>query len=147
MVKSHSLQTMSCIPLMSTVYPSSIGYFEQVTPCPRAHVMPVSSTVTRSQSNREPLRSGEMGTLQDWICSNCTILWCQHGPESLAMFPAPCWIHARRTQAVMGAKWVLTNIRKAYLIKRPCSVILRRVFGSVWKHFVSRSQILYVSEI
>ncbi len=55
-------------PFMTTVYPSSDGYFQQDNaPCHKAqiisdfHFTQMASTVTRSQSNTAPLGCGGMG--------------------------------------------------------------------------------------
>ncbi len=46
-------------PFMTTVYPSSDGYFQKDFP----HFTQMASTVTRSQSNRAPLGCGGTGDL------------------------------------------------------------------------------------
>ncbi len=91
-------------PFMTTVYPSSDGYFQQDNaPCRKAqiisdwflqhdneffHFTQKDSTVTRSQSSRAPLGCGGTGDSHhicaaEKICSNCVMLSCQYGPNYL----------------------------------------------------------------
>ncbi len=89
-------------PFMTTVHPSSDGYFQQDNaPCHKAQIISdwflkhdneftllKWPPVTRPLSNRAPLACGGTGDFASWmcsrqICSNCVMLSCQYGQKSL----------------------------------------------------------------
>ncbi len=102
-------------PFMTTVYPSSDGYFQQDNaPCHKAqhltlvswtwqwvHFTQMGSTVTRSQSNRAPLGCGGMGD-SHYRCAadkSAATVWCYHvnmDQNLWGMFPTPCWNNATK---------------------------------------------------
>ncbi len=100
-------------PFMTTVYPSSDGYFQQDNaPSQNSnHLRLVSwtwkwvpftqmaSTVTRSQSNRAPLGCGGTGDSHHGYSANksAATVWCYHvnmDQNLWGMFTTPCWIYA-----------------------------------------------------
>ncbi len=104
-------------PFMTTVYPSSDGYFQQDNaPCHSSnhlrlvswtwqwvHFTQMASTVTRSQSNRAPLGSGGTGDLHHGCAADksAATAWCYHvnmDQNIWRMFPTPCWIYATKNE-------------------------------------------------
>ncbi len=86
-------------PFMTTVYPSSDGYFQQDNaPCHKAQIisdwfLEHDNEITlfkwppqsQSQSNRAPLWNGRFTSwmCSRQICSKCLMLSCQYGPKYL----------------------------------------------------------------
>ncbi len=102
-------------PFMTTVYPSSDGYFQQDNaPCHKAQIISdwflehdnefftqMASTVTRSQSNRAALGCGGTGDSHHGCAADksAATVWCYHvnmDQNIWAMFPKPCWIYAMK---------------------------------------------------
>ncbi len=99
-------------PFMTTVYPSSEGYFQQDNaPFHKAQIISdwflkqwiqftqMASTATRSQSNRAPLGCGGTGDLHHGCAADksAATAWCYHinmDQNLWGMFPTPCWIYA-----------------------------------------------------
>ncbi len=99
-------------PFMTTVYPSSDGYFQQDN-APRHKAQIISDwflehdneftllTVTRSQSNRAPLGCGGTGDSHHGCAADksAATAWCYHvnmDQNLWGMFPTPCWIYAMK---------------------------------------------------
>ncbi len=100
-------------PFMTTVYPSSDGYFQQDNaPCHKAqiisdwflehekwfHFTQMASTVTRSQSIKAPLGCSGTGDLHHGCTADksAAAAWCYYVnmEQNLeGMFPTPCWIY------------------------------------------------------
>ncbi len=79
-------------PFMTTVYPSSDGYFQK-------DFTQMASTVTRSQSNGAPLGCGGTGDSHHRCAADksAATAWCFHvnvNQNLWGMFPTPCWIYA-----------------------------------------------------
>ncbi len=104
-------------PFMTTVYPSSDGYFQQDNAPSQSsnhlrlvswtwklvHFTQMASTVTRSQSNRASLGCGETGDSHDGCEADksAATTWCYHvnmDQNLWGMFPKPCWIYATKNQ-------------------------------------------------
>ncbi len=120
-------------PFMTTVYPSSDGYFQQDNaPCHKSsnHVRLVSwhdneftllimaSTVTRSQSNKAPFGMWWNWRFSSWMCSRAAA-WCYHvnmDQNLWGIFPTACWIYATRIKAVLKSKGVQPGTSRVYLI-------------------------------
>ncbi len=100
-------------PFMSTVNPSSDGYFKQDKAqssnhlrlvswtWPSIHFTQMASTVTRSQSNRAPLGCGGTGDSHHECAADksAATAWCFHvkmDQNIRGMFPTPCWIYATK---------------------------------------------------
>ncbi len=102
-------------PFMTTVDPSSKGYFQQDNaPCHKAQIISdwflehdnefftqMASTVTRSKSNRAPLGCGGTGDSHHGCAADksAATAWCYHvnmDQNIWAMFPTPCWIYATK---------------------------------------------------
>ncbi len=131
-------------PFMTTVYPSSDGFFQQDNaPCHKAqiisdwflehdnvHFTQMASTITRSQSNRAPLGCGGTGDLHHVYVADksAATAWCYHvnmDQNLWEMFP-------KELRQFWRQKVVQPGTSKLYLIKWPVSVyiyILRRNLG------------------
>ncbi len=99
-------------PFMTTVYPSSGGYFQQDNaPCHKAQIIShwflehdntqMASTVTGSQSNRVPLGCGGTGDshLKCAADKSAATVWSYHvsiDKNLWGVFPTPCWIYATK---------------------------------------------------
>ncbi len=101
-------------PFITTVYPSSDGYFQQDNaPCHKAQITSdwflehdneftlLVSTVTRSQSSRAPLGCGGKGdSHHGWAAhKSAATVWCYHVNKDQnirIIFPTPCWIYATK---------------------------------------------------
>ncbi len=126
---------------MTTVYPSSDGYFQQDNaPCLKAQIISdwflerdyefTLLTVTRSQYNRAPLGCGGTGDSQNLnrncsnqICRNCVMLSCQYGPKSLRnVSNTLLYLCHKELRQIWRQKGVQPGTSKVYLIKWPVSV-------------------------
>ncbi len=99
-------------PFMTTVYPSSDGYFQQDnTPCHKAQIISdwflkqwvnftqMAYTVTRSESNRAPLGCGGTGDSRCAADKSAETAWCYHvnmDQNLWGIFPTHCWIYASK---------------------------------------------------
>ncbi len=102
-------------PFMTTVYPSSDGYFQQDNATSKSsnhlrlvswtwqwvHFTQMASTVTRSQSSRVPLGCGGMGDSHHGCAADksAATAWCYHvnmDQNLRGMFPKPCWIYSTK---------------------------------------------------
>ncbi len=102
-------------PFMTTVYPSSDGYFQQDNAPSQSsnhlrlvswtwqwvHFTQMASTFTRSESNRAPLGCGGTGDLHHGCAADksaATAWFYQVNTDQnlWEMFPSPCWIYATK---------------------------------------------------
>ncbi len=100
-------------PFMTTVHPSSDGYFQQDNaPCYKIvsdwflkhdneFTLLKWPPVTRPLSNRAPLACGGTGDLHHGCAADksAATAWCYHvnmDKNLWGMFPAPCWIYAMK---------------------------------------------------
>ncbi len=103
-------------PFMTTVYPSSDGYFQQHNaPCHKAQIisdwflehdneftlLKWPPQISRSQSNRAPLGCGGTGDSHHGCAADksAATAWCYHvnmGQNLWGMFPILCWIYATK---------------------------------------------------
>ncbi len=108
------------------------------------HFTQITSTVTRSQSNRAPLgcggtRDSHHGCADD---KSAATVWCYHdnmNQNLWGMFTTPCWICATRIKAVLKAKGVQPGTSQVYLIKWPVSVCIYWLFQIRRKSASSRA--------
>ncbi len=99
-------------PFMTTVYPSSDGFFQQDALCIKVqiisdwfiewvHFTQMASTVTRSQSNRAHLGCGGTGDSHHGCAADksAATAWCCHvnmDQNLWGMFSTPCWFYATK---------------------------------------------------
>ncbi len=94
-------------PFMTTVYPSSNGYFQQDhAPCHKAQIisdwfLEHDNEFTLSQSNRAPLGCGGTGDSHHGCAADKSAanVWCYHvniDQNLWGRFQTPCWIYATK---------------------------------------------------
>ncbi len=93
------------------------------------HFTQMSSTVTRSQSNRASLGCGGTGDSRHGCADDksTATAWCYH--DNMTKISEECLQHLvesmpRRIKTVLKTKWVQPGTSKVYLIKWPVSVCM-----------------------